>query len=464
VRKVGLAWFAVVAFSACGGGSGSPVTDGSADRRSPDGSDAVVTPDAPAERSGDVSPDVASEAPGDAPASSVAETGADGASQAGDLAPDAPSDTGGSDGPLATTYCARGMDVAGVTPPAGFCVKRYAAVAEARTLAVAPNGDVFVGAPSRVTPGGSQGGPGAIVLLTDDDHNGMAESHVFLSSLSSTVGLDDVHGLALGGGSLYFTTQTSVWRVPYVSGQRTAGTPVDLGLPPTFATGGRWTHGLALSKGGQLFASRGAYATCGLAQQAGEISAVAATGALTTVANGFRNPMYMRCHAQDEVCAAMELGEDLAAGAHEKMVVLRPGTSYGYPCCYTKAAPATMTAMCDAVTQEEATFPLSDTPFGFDWAPATWPAPYANAIFVALHGSAYSVPEWQGASLVFAAANPTTHVPVQDWQPFLGGFGPDGTALERPADVAFAPDGRLFFADDEAGVVYFIAPVGLQAP
>jgi glucose/arabinose dehydrogenase len=365
---------------------------------------------------------------------------------------------------LAPNYCGRGVDVPGITAPAGFCVKRYASVVEARTLVVAPNGDLFVGAPARPTPGGATSGPGQIVLLSDDDHNGVAESHVFLSQASAAANLDDVHGLALGGGFLYFTTQVSVWRVPYADGQRTGGTPQDLGLPGTFGTGGRWTHGLALSKGGQLYASRGAYAQCGT-NQGGDISTVGAGGALTTVANGFRNPMYMRCHAQDEMCAAMELGEDLLTGATEKMVVLHPSTNYGFPCCTTMSKPiAGSTDTCDEVTKEDATFPLSDTPFGFDWAPATWPAPYANALLVALHGSAYSGPVWKGASIVYAATNPTTHVPVQDWQTFLGGFGPDGTPLERPADVAFAPDGRLYFADDTAGFVYFIAPVDLPAP
>jgi glucose/arabinose dehydrogenase len=83
---------------------------------------------------------------------------------------------------------------------------------------------------------------------------------------------------------------------------------------------------------------------------------------------------------------------------------------------------------------------------------------------VALHGSAYSSPPWQGAAIVYAPTNPTTHVPTQDWQPFLGGFGVGGSALERPADIAFSPDGRMFFADDQGGAVYWMAPRTLLAP
>ncbi len=232
-------------------------------------------------------------------------------------------------------------------------------------------------------------------------------------------------------------------------------------MPATFGTGGRWTHGLASSKAGALYASRGAYAQCG-ASAGGEISAVGAGGVMTTIASGFRNPMYLRCHATDEVCAAMELGEDLEMGATEKMVILHPSTSYGYPCCLHNAVPAAGVSMaCGDVSEEDATFPLSDTPFGFDWEPGAWPAPFTGAIFVALHGSAYSSPPWQGVRIAYAATNPTTHAPTQDWQTFLGAFGPGDNVLKRPSDVAFAPDGRMFFADDTGGAIYWMAPVTL---
>jgi glucose/arabinose dehydrogenase len=376
-------------------------------------------------------------------------------------------DGGGDDvNATAATYCERGMSVPAVTPPQGFCVKSYARVREARAIAFAPNGDLFVAAPSRATAGGASGGPGAIIVLSDDDHDGVAESHTFLTKIDATRGIGDVHGLALGGGYLYFTTQTTVWRVAYADGDRVAtSTPEDLHLPPTYGTGGRWTHGLALSAKGQLFTSRAAYATCGM-QQGGEISTVGADGALTTVASGFRNPMYMRCHPTDEVCAAMELGEDLQSGAREKMLVLRPGTSYGYPCCYTTSKPTSDTSgmTCAEVAQEDASFPLSDTPFGFDWENGQWPAPYTGGIFVALHGSFYSTPQWQGAGIVWAPASATTRAPMQDWQPFVKGFGNGGTVLDRPSDVAFAPDGRMFFSDDQGGYVYWVAPVTMMAP
>src|SRR5882724_10844592 len=97
-------------------------------------------------------------------------------------------------------WCGRGTDVKGAKPADGFCLKHYASVGEARALALAPNGDLFVAGPSRGTPGGASGGPGAIVLLTDDDHDGVAAQSSFLTQLDGKTQPDDVHGLALGGG------------------------------------------------------------------------------------------------------------------------------------------------------------------------------------------------------------------------------------------------------------------------
>ena len=365
-------------------------------------------------------------------------------------------------------WCGRGTDVTGGTPPNGFCLKSFAQIDEARGITFAPNGDLFVASPSESAPGGASGGAAAIFLLSDDDHDGVADQpHVFLTDLDANhTTPTEVHGLALGGGYLYFTTKATVWRTPYTDGQRVAtGYPEDLKLPATYATGGRWTHGLARSVGGQLYTSRGSYGTCG-GVPGGDINTIGDAGALQLVADGFRNPMYMRCHGVDEVCAAMELGEDLTTGAIEKMLILRPSTNYGFPCCMTKGAPIpnAMGETCAEVAKEDASFPLSDTPFGFDWEPGKWAAPYTNAVFVALHGSAYSSPPWQGAAVVYAPTDPTTHVPTQDWQPFLTGFATTSPVLHRPSDVAFSPDGRMFIADDTSGNVYWMAPTTMAAP
>ena len=107
-------------------------------------------------------------------------------------------------------------DVARAGLPFGFCVRRFATTRAARVLAFAPNGDLFVASPATRTAGGAPVGLGQIVVLTDDNGDGVAETHVFAS------GIDDVHGLLFTEGWLYFTRTAGVYRTPYASGQRAA--------------------------------------------------------------------------------------------------------------------------------------------------------------------------------------------------------------------------------------------------
>jgi glucose/arabinose dehydrogenase len=194
------------------------------------------------------------------------------------------------------------------------------------------------------------------------------------------------------------------------------------------------------------------------------------TTALAVVSAGYRNPMYLRCHPTDDVCLVSELGDDGGGGdgAREKIIWIRSGTQYGFPCCSTTGISTGNNVGgvvdCNQITHEEASFPLNDTPFGIDWERGVWPDPYRNGVFIALHGSFYSSPQWVGTRIVFATTDPRTHAPTGPWRDFVLGFGPAGSPLERATDVAFATDGRMFFADDTGGAIYWVAPQALRMP
>ena len=212
-----------------------------------------------------------------------------------------------------------GTDSTALKVPPEFCVREFTTtpVVEARVLRFAPNGDLFVAAPSMDTPGGATDGPGAIVVLPDDDGDGRADAVLTYAGPTprkgSTCALLDkdpssfacVHGLLFTGGYLYFTRSNEVRRFPYTPGQRTA--------PPATSElvamlGGeniedaRWTHTLELTKSGSIYVSRGRTDTsgCSAEQMArGAVFAlhVEANGPLPLtpeiVADGFRNPMYL---------------------------------------------------------------------------------------------------------------------------------------------------------------------------
>ena len=76
---------------------------------------------------------------------------------------------------------------------------------------------------------------------------------------------------------------------------------------------------------------------------------------------------------------------------------------------------------------------------------------------------------WVGARLVAIATDPQTGLPLAS-STVVGGLagaiadfatGWDDGSLShgRPADAAFAPDGRLFIANDVTGEIFWIAPV-----
>lgn len=356
--------------------------------------------------------------------------------------------------------------------PSGFCVRRFATVPTPRVLAFAPNGDLFVASPRTQTPGGAPQGRGAIVVLADDDRDGAPTEHTFAS------GLADVHGLRFGrDGALYLTLGDGVYRASYTPGQRALrGTLERVVSLAGLAPGARWTHTLAQAADGTMYVSVGQYAsfTCPSSPYAGAILRVPldrSDARAEVVASGFRNPMYLQCDTRSERCYAAELSDDAwdpASGVlgREKLVRIAGGEDYGYPCCAGQGATAPAGAGrtdCRGVHRELESWPLHDTPFGMAFAPrGVFPQPYDGGFFVALHGAYGS---WANTKIVFSPVDPQTGHPTGAWRDFVTGWGVSSQGIRgRLTDLAFAPDGRLFFSDDQGGAVYWVAPEPLAMP
>ena len=213
-------------------------------------------------------------------------------------------------------------DAPGLSVPPEFCIREFTTtpLVEPRVIRFAPNGDLFVAAPSMFTPGGAGNGPGAILVLPDDDGNGQADSALVFAGGSPHTGsnnclglegdpanLSCVHGIVFSGGYLYFTRSDEVRRVPYKPGDRTAtGFPGE--VVATLGGAGlndvRWTHTLEETKDGSLWVSRGRFdtSTCSTTEmETGAVFSLRVGGNATLpvipelMANGFRNPMYLRC-------------------------------------------------------------------------------------------------------------------------------------------------------------------------
>jgi glucose/arabinose dehydrogenase len=388
------------------------------------------------------------------------------------------------------TFCKLpGQDTDLLDVPEGFCAREYYAprIVESRVIRFAPNGDLFLAVPRNYTPGGASNGLGALVVLPDDNHDGIAEAPIRFAGSPASASTDCraleaadandltcLHGLLFSNGYVYITRSDEVRRYRYSPGDRTAQGPSELVARLPSSGESRWTHTLDIGKDGTIYASVGRFESSGTCNE-GQMSLgavyalnVSAGQALPvtpqTVASGFRNPMYIRASERSGEVYAAELSGDGwgGIGGREKLALIEPGGRWGYPCCVAKGMPAVGSAgtICDTISEELLSIPLNDTPFGFDFERGTFPAPYTHGTFVALHG-AFGQP-WRGTSLAWMPVNAATGRPAGPLQTFAKGWSSKFPG--RATDVAFAPDGRLFVIDDTQGRIFWIAPRTLVIP
>lgn len=376
-----------------------------------------------------------------------------------------------------------------LTLPEGFCAHYFANVTTARQIRFAPGGELFVASPSTATAGGAPIGLGAIVVLADDNHDGYADGDslphsdgtaenlsLFMSGVAST------QGLLFASGAFYYQDSTSIMKLPYAVGDRTAkGTPEMIADITVFPTQDHWPKTLDMADDGTIYVGNGGDQdeVCdptvfprpfhgGIHTIGGADDPIGGT----EISMGFRNPIAIRCQVGHNLCFSIELGKDGTAGegGREKLVPIRKGDDWGYPCCATKNLPypgISGTPNCSSVASEKVAFEIGDTPFGFDFESHGWPAPFTKNILVATHGE---VGSWSGARVV-AIPTQSNGMPVMSsdlvsesgLKDFASGWPLNSAAHSqgRPAAVAFATDGRLFIANDLDGDIFWVAPVGV---
>jgi glucose/arabinose dehydrogenase len=356
--------------------------------------------------------------------------------------------------------------------PPGFCAHEFATVGNTRQLRFAPSGELFVASPSKHTTGGGPEGRNAIVVLADDDGDGLADAQsTFLGNLPAT------QGLLFANGHLYYQDDTRIMRVPYRDGDRVAvGTPALAAEIPYYASKLHWPKTLDQADDGTIYLTNGDDETLGCEQAIpfrGGVLKIDGSAMAVPVANGFRNPIALRCLRGKNLCFAVELSRDYSGsrGGREKIVPVREGDDWGFPCCATHDLPFSdfPGADCSSVTPENVSFLIGDTPFGIDFEPGKWPAPYTGSAFVPLHGA---VETWAGARVVAIAVDPSTGwlSPASDvdgantgaMTDFATGWDDGRYVSGRPAAVAFARDGRLFLGNDGNGLIVWIAPLELE--
>jgi glucose/arabinose dehydrogenase len=347
--------------------------------------------------------------------------------------------------------------------PPGFGLETIAQVNGARELAVAANGDLFVG-----TSGD------AIYVI--------AGAEASPSKPEPFVRLDEhpVAGVTIAGGTMYIGGQFGIYRLPFTAGDRSPrAQPRKIAtVRPSGVARGHRTTTVAIA-GGKLYASVGS--SCNNCQP--ELDATRATiqqmaldgSGMTPKAQHIRNAIALTTNPQSGALWTGVAGQDELAHGHPYEIIddisAHPGVAdFGWPHCYEDREAATPGYDCSNAALPRAVVPAYETPVGAAFYPLNPNGRYAFApnyrggLFVALHGSWHTPPV--APRVVFfpmRGDEPRTPVdwsnPDAQWHEFLGGFQlPDGSRGGRPTGVAVGTDGSLFVADDESGAIYRIRP------
>jgi glucose/arabinose dehydrogenase len=340
--------------------------------------------------------------------------------------------------------------------PQGFVAALVAdGLGNARNLAVAPNGDIFLVASAE----------GRVLVLRGGGDGKARRPLVFAEDLEVP------SGIAFQDGALYIADLRAVWRYPYRIGEVKPGGAAKQVTPKAAlgSSGGHTTRNLAFSPDGGTFyvaiGSRGnvgeeapPHATVMAFRADGSGGEVFASGLRNAVGIGFRpgsSDLYVAVNERDG------LGDGLVPDYFTR---LQLGGFYGWPYSYIGQHPEPRLRgkhpelVAQAIVPD-VLFRSHSAPLGLVFYDGTqFPAEYRGDAFVTLHGSWNArVPTgYEIARVKFRDGRP-----AGGYEIFATGFrvGGEKTARVwgRPVGIALAKDGSLLVADDTGGTLWRIS-------
>lgn len=337
-----------------------------------------------------------------------------------------------------------------LTLPAGFQVTVFAdSVPNARSMAVGPQGTVFVGSQYN----------GRVHALVRRTGSATAERVVVIAS-----GLRQPNGIAIRNGSLYVATTDQILRFDDIE-RRLDNPPAPVIVRdslPNPRQGHTWKY-LAFGPDDMLYLSVGAPCNVCLVQpMVSTILRMKPDGSgLEMFAEGIRNTVGFDWHPVTRELWFTDNGRDMMGDdvpGDELNVAWKQGLHFGFPFCHqgNVADPEFGAQRACATTEPPArTLGAHVAAIGFSfYTGRMFPASYRNAVFVAEHGS------WNRStpSGYRVMVGRTDGRRVTSYEPFLDGFLPSSNAPAgrgatraasgRPVDVLQLPDGSLLISDD----------------
>ncbi|KUI46032.1 gluconolaconase [Mycobacterium sp. GA-1199] len=360
--------------------------------------------------------------------------------------------------------------------PAGWSMSVWARVPKARLAAWAPDGALLVSQPST----------GGVVRLDPTDAR-PRQSRVL-------AGLDQPHGLAFAGDTLYVAESDQVDAYTYADGAATDPRTIAPDLPDAKSPDlqGAYAHALksvAIGPDGSVYFSIGSTGNITAADRDADppratiMRVPPGGGPAEPFATGVRNGTGLAIAPDGAVWTAVNNRDNVAdpqtgevrqeyVSLHppESVARLTPGRELGWPFCNPDGGPARLPLIrdvqtnadgsrldCAALPPIEQSLGAHAAPLGMSFTDGALPAPYSSGALVGVHGSWNREPPYAPEVAFFGWHNGE----LADKQTLVGGFqSEDGSRWGRPVAAVVGPDGAVYVTDDYADAVYRVAPPG----
>lgn len=335
--------------------------------------------------------------------------------------------------------------------PPGFSIDYYTENVEgARSMALSPNGTLFVGSRDA----------GKVYAVLDLNNDSKADKVLVLAK-----GLDMPNGVAFRNGSLYVAEVSRVIRYDDIEA-RLENPPEPVVVNENFPSDR--SHGwkyIKFGPDGKLYVPVGM--PCNICNKEGEderygtIMRMEPDGSkLEIFAKGVRNTVGFDWSPRTEELWFTDngrdwLGDDVPPDELNRAPV--QGMHFGFPYCHGGNIPDPEFGNlrnCSEFTPPEMKLGPHVAALGMTFYNSTmFPEEYRNQIFIAEHGSwNRKIPIGYRVSLVRLENGKTV-----SYEPFADGWLQGLAAWGRPVDVLVMPDGALLVSDDKNNAIYRIS-------
>jgi glucose/arabinose dehydrogenase len=362
--------------------------------------------------------------------------------------------------------------------PNGWTLSVWARIPKPRLEAWTPDGNLLVSVPStgqviRLQPAGV--GPRVNLLLE---------------------GLDQPHGLAFSGSTLYVAESDQVDAYDYADGNATNPRIVAPGLPDARSPelGGAYSHALksvTVGPDGAVYFSIGSTGNV----SAGDRTATPPRATVMRVppgggpaqpfTTGVRNGTGLAFAPDGTLWTAVNNRDNVPVPDQgpsygqvvpdyvderppESVAKLTSGRELGWPYCNPDGGPANLPLIrdvqtnadgskldCGALPPIEQSLGAHSAPLGLSFIDGALPEPYAHGALIGVHGSWNRQPPRAPEVSFF----PWRNGGLGDQQTLVGGFqASDGSRWGRPVAAVLGPDGAVYITDDYADAIYRLAP------